>query len=342
MTQDWVEASKCDRRLFRDMLGSFMTGVTVVATRAADGSVRAFTANSFTSVSLDPPLVLVCLAKSSGSLDVFTQAEGFSVSVLGAGQRNVSNGFAACDPAVKAAALARLADGPVPYVENCLATMLCDRERVIDAGDHVILLGAVGHFQSAGGQPLGYFRGAYVGFGLAVGELEQLGAPLVVGGLLERDGKVVLCRRPGASDWELPSRPLASGERHGVVLRDLFARLGIAAEASLLYSLFQEDGERRTTMIFSVETDAEIASKTLADGTRVESFGVEARPWEMIEGEMKRGMVQRFFRERDAGCFGIYYDTAEGGRVAALDGKPRPWADWHPDFPVKPTATRIA
>ncbi len=95
-------------------------------------------------------------------------------------------------------------------------------------------------------------------------------------------------------------------------------------------------------MIFSVETDAEIASKTLADGTRVESFGVEARPWEMIEGEMKRGMVQRFFREREAGCFGIYYDTAEGGRVAALDGKPRPWADWHPDFPVKPTATRIA
>lgn len=204
MMQDWVEAIDCDRRLFRDMLGSFMTGVTVVATRAADGSARAFTANSFTSVSLDPPLVLVCLAKSSGSFDVFTQADGFSISVLGAGQRDVSTGFAARDPAVKAAALARLADRPVPYVESSLATILCDRDRVIDAGDHVILLGAVRRFQAGGGQPLGYFRGAYVGFGPAVGEREQPGAPPVVGGLPERDGKVVPCRRPGAAHRDLP------------------------------------------------------------------------------------------------------------------------------------------
>ncbi|WP_439626792.1 flavin reductase [Shinella sp.] len=339
MTHIWVDANDCERRLFRDMLGSFMTGVTVVATRGGDGVVRAFTANSFTSVSLDPPLVLVCLAKTSGSYDTFFSAEHFSISVLGDWQRQMSNAFASRDPSVKAGALARLGGVDVPFVEESLATMICGRDRVIDAGDHIILLGAVDRFQSKNGQPLGYFRGGYVGFGLAVRELEQLGAPLFVGGLLERDGKVLLCRRQGSDRWEVPGAALSAGEQHTGILRSLFSRFGIQAEASLLYSLFQEAGEHRTTMMFSVEANGE-AEPESSNGIEARLFGVEECPWDLIDGEMKRGMLQRFFREREAGCFGIYYDTADGGRVAALDGKPRPWAEWRPDLSAKPAAAR--
>lgn len=335
MTHSWVDAIACDRRVFRDMLGSFMTGVTVVATRGADGASRAFTANSFTSVSLDPPLVLVCLAKSSGSFDVFAEAESFSINVLGDWQRHLSNAFASRDHSVKAEALARLGGAGVPHVEESLATMICNRDRIIDAGDHVILLGAVQTFRSGSGQPLGYFRGGYVGFGLAVRELEQLGAPLFVGGLLECDGKVLLCRREGSDRWELPGAALKGGEQHSDVLREIFARLGISAEASLLYSLFQEVGERRTTMMFSVEASGAVDGIP-AEGIEVRLFSIEDRPWELIDGHMKQGMLQRFYREREAGCFGIYYDTADGGRVVALDGRPRPWAEWRPDLPPKP------
>ncbi|MCJ8056764.1 flavin reductase [Shinella curvata] len=339
MTHMWVDANDCERRLFRDMLGSFMTGVTVVATRGGDGVVRAFTANSFTSVSLDPPLVLACLAKTSGSYDTFSSAEHFSISVLGDWQRQISNAFASRDPLVKADALARLGGADVPFVEQSLATMICARDRIIDAGDHVILLGAVERFQSKNGQPLGYFRGGYVGFGLAVRELEQLGAPLFVGGLLEREGRVLLCRRQGSDRWEVPGAALSAGEQHTGVLRSLFGRFGIQADASLLYSLFQEEGERRTTMMFSVETNGEAEAQS-ANGIEARLFGVEDSPWGLIDGEMKRGMLQRFFREREAGCFGIYYDTADGGRVAALDGKPLPWAEWRPGLPAKPAVAR--
>jgi len=92
-------------------------------------------------------------------------------------------------------------------------------------------------------------------------------------------------------------------------------------------------------MMFSVESNGE-AEPEGANGIEARLFGVQERPWELIDGEMKQGMLQRFFREREAGCFGIYYDTADGGRVVALDGKPRPWAEWRPDLSAKPAIAR--
>jgi len=85
---EWIDIANCDNRAFRNMLGAFLTGVTVVATRAPSGQIRAFTANSFTSVSLDPPLVLVCLAKTSTSTEIFSNCRTFGISILGDWQRD--------------------------------------------------------------------------------------------------------------------------------------------------------------------------------------------------------------------------------------------------------------
>ncbi|MFB9981287.1 flavin reductase [Mesorhizobium kowhaii] len=328
MTNAWIDAKACDSQTFRNMLGSFMTGVTVVATRGSDGAAYAFTANSFTSVSLEPPLVLVCLAKTSSSFERFFSTDLFSISVLGDWQRETSNALASRDKKVKALEIANLAEGEVPYVEKSLATMICNRDRVLDAGDHVILLGTVGPFQLSAGQPLCYYRGGYVGFGLALRELEHSGAPLVVGGLLEDAGRVLLCRRPGSTQWEVPSLPLVGDQRHDEALRGLFQRLGITAEATVLYSLFREDGERRTTMIFTVEASGPVAASAMPDGTEIGLFGLHDRPWEMIDGRMKAGMLRRFCQERSSGRFGIYYDTPDGGRIVPLAGKPQLWAEW--------------
>lgn len=330
----WVDARNCDRRVFRDMLGSFMTGVTVVAARDKDGVPSAFTANSFTSVSLDPPLILVCLAKSAVSLDVFTQAERFSVSILGDWQRDLSAAFASRSPA-KAAALSVLTPATPPVLEGSLANIVCTRSQLVDAGDHIILIGGVTEFRTIAGQPLGYFRGGYVGFGLAVRSLEQLAVPLHVGGLLEHDGRVVLCRRAGATHWEVPSIPLRSGEQHSALITRIFARLGISASSSFLYSVFQEDLDAHTTMVFSTEALAGFEYGHLEDGTETASFGAEDQPWMLVKGSMMQGMLQRFFRERAAGCFGIYCDTSDGGRVAAIGSKPRHWTEWHPENSVE-------
>ena len=86
--------AKFDRKQLRNAFGSFMTGVTVVTTRESSGIPRGFTANSFTSVSLDPPLVLICIDKAAESVDVFTGSDGFAVNILASDQADVSGLFA--------------------------------------------------------------------------------------------------------------------------------------------------------------------------------------------------------------------------------------------------------
>ena len=85
-------------RAFRQALGSFLTGVTVVTTIDQLGRKRGFTANSFTSVSLEPPLVLVCIANNADAYDAFTDCQGFAVNVLTDSQKSVSNIFATKEP----------------------------------------------------------------------------------------------------------------------------------------------------------------------------------------------------------------------------------------------------
>ena len=85
-----MEQTSFDRGAFRKALGTFLTGITVVATLQEDGEPRGFTANSFTSVSLDPPLVLICIAKTASSYPVFTAASHFSVNVLAETQAEIA------------------------------------------------------------------------------------------------------------------------------------------------------------------------------------------------------------------------------------------------------------
>lgn len=307
------------------MFGLFMTGVTVVAARASDGSCRAFTANSFTSVSLDPPLILVCLSRSSPSLDVFLSADGFSVSFLGESQREISNAFASRDAEVKAAAIAGLAAARVPFVQESLATMICTREHVYEGGDHVILIGRVQNFQINPGQPLGFFRGSYTSIGPSVEDLEQIELPVIVAGILESSGKLMLCRTPGSSDWEIPSAFMRPGERHGQVLQRAFKALDVDVEPRLPYSLFQEADERNTTLVFSVESSTRITPGIRSGGKEIRLFAEAEEPWNLIKGEMRKGVLKRYFSELIEGRFGIYFDTTSGGRLLSIGGEKHYW-----------------
>lgn len=326
----WHRPSTDDTQSLRRAFGAFATGVTVVATRLPNGESRAFTANSFSSVSMDPPLVLVCLGKFSASLDLFAAAEAFSVSILEQGQRELSNGFAARDPAIKIATSARLAQhADAPFVADSLASFICSRHEVVDAGDHVILIGRIESYRTQEGQPLGFFRGGYVGLGPDLQALDNLGAQVRVGGVLGHGGKVLLWRRGAADAWEIPSATLRRGERHGHALARIFSTLGgIEVSMSVPYSLFQETGETELSLIFSMECPFELPLGRLADGSEIALFGVEDAPWTLLSGEMKRSLVQRYLREMRSGLYGVYFDTLDGGSVVALDGRPRDWSEW--------------
>lgn len=334
----WHHPSAEDALSLRRAFGAFATGVTVVATRLANGETRAFTANSFSSVSMDPPLVLVCLGKFSASLELFSQADSFSVSILEEGQREMSNGFASRDPKVKIATSAKLAqDADAPYVAGSLASFICRRHEVVDAGDHVILIGRVESYRTHEGQPLGFFRGGYVGLGPDLQALEKLSAKVRIGGVLGQGGKVLLCRRPGETGWEIPTATLRHGERHGHALARIFEALGgIEVAMSVPYSLFQEAGETELSLIFSVESPTDLKAGKLEDGTEIALFGMEDAPWTFLKGEMKPSLLQRYLCEMRSGFYGVYFDTFEGGSVVALDGRPLEWSEWEGSASLQP------
>lgn len=153
--------SEADKQALRAAFGSFATGVTIVTTRQADGTPRGFTANSFTSVSLDPPLLLVCLGTSALSCDSFAAADHFAVSILAENQRSISGLFASKSP--DKFSQARWTAGPegMPLIDGALASFTCTRHQIVEAGDHLILIGQVMSHTSRAGNPLGYFRGSY-------------------------------------------------------------------------------------------------------------------------------------------------------------------------------------
>lgn len=151
-----------DPRTLRDALGCFATGVTVVTAFDANGAPVGLTANSFTSVSLDPPLLLVCVARLAASAAVLETADRFAVNVLQIGQQLASNRFASRSEDRFAATDWQVGEMGVPVLDGSLSTFECARHALHDGGDHVILVGRVikATFEPRR-DPLLYFRGKY-------------------------------------------------------------------------------------------------------------------------------------------------------------------------------------
>ena len=155
-------ASDTGAPALRRALGAFATGVTIVTTLARDsGEPVGFTANSFTSVSMDPPLLLVCLAHTAASYRAFREAGSFAVNVLSADQQDTAMRFATrgadkfgqtrWQPGIQGA----------PLIEGCLARFDCTMHQRVTAGDHDILMGRVIGFSHRHGQALLYHGGTF-------------------------------------------------------------------------------------------------------------------------------------------------------------------------------------
>lgn len=150
-----------DTRAFRRALGNFATGVTVITARDASGRQVGVTANSFNSVSLDPPLVLWSIDKRSSSHEVFDAASHFAVNVLAADQIELSNNFARPKDDRFAGISYEAGVGGAPVFEDCSARFHCEKYQQLDGGDHWILVGKVLAFDDLGRAPLLYHQGAY-------------------------------------------------------------------------------------------------------------------------------------------------------------------------------------
>ena len=150
-----------DHREFRNALGRFATGITVITTLGPDGKPEGMTANSFGALSLDPPLIHWCIGKSAPTHDIFHGSETFAINILRAGQRHLSNQFAKSTEDKFVGVNWRAGEGGAPLLDNALASFECRNEAQHDAGDHTILVGLVEKFAYADGEPLLFSGGKY-------------------------------------------------------------------------------------------------------------------------------------------------------------------------------------
>lgn len=161
MSTENAASVEFDTRAFRRALGNFATGVTVITARDSSGRQVGVTANSFNSVSLDPPLILWSIDKRSSSQEVFEEASHFAVNVLAADQIELSNNFARPKDDRFAGIEYKAGEGGAPVFEDCSARFHCEKYQKLDGGDHWILVGKVVAFDDLGRAPLLYHQGAY-------------------------------------------------------------------------------------------------------------------------------------------------------------------------------------
>jgi crotonobetainyl-CoA:carnitine CoA-transferase CaiB-like acyl-CoA transferase/flavin reductase (DIM6/NTAB) family NADH-FMN oxidoreductase RutF len=296
-----------DARALRSAFGAFATGVTVITTRQADGTPRGFTANSFTSVSLDPPLLLVCLAKSAHSCEVFAGAPHFAVNVLGEDQKAVSGLFASRAPDKFQQCDWAPGHAGVPVLSGALAQFVCARHRLVDAGDHLVLIGRVEDFAATEGRPLGYFRGSYFSIGLERDLAEAAAAARGgrIGAVLACDGGVLMARD---AEGRL-CLPLSPGPSPSLDALEASLRVrGLSPAIEFVYAAFDD----RTTGGHAVYYHGRIDG-AVPEGYRIIPLGDLNR--ESFANEAEAQMLARYAADFRNGTFSIYHGNETVGSV---------------------------
>ena len=153
-----------DGDLFKRVLGSFASGVTIVTAQDAAGRPRGMTVSAFSSVSLDPPLVLICIDRKADALPGLQETGRFAVNILGEGQGELSRRFATKDVDRFAGVRARPGVTGLPLLEGALGVLECRVVNQHPAGDHIIFVGEVEAAAVDPAAPLLHFRGRYGAF----------------------------------------------------------------------------------------------------------------------------------------------------------------------------------
>ena len=157
--------SKIEKQHFRRICGKFASGITIATVLDPDGACHGMTANSFTSVSMAPPLILVCVDHRARILEHFRIGPHFGINILGASQRTLSDKFAGSGYDRFEGVEWYPGQTGVPLLPGVLATIECARTNVVTAGDHDIVIGEVLHADCQDGDPLVFYASQYRALG---------------------------------------------------------------------------------------------------------------------------------------------------------------------------------
>jgi flavin reductase (DIM6/NTAB) family NADH-FMN oxidoreductase RutF len=300
------------RRRLRDAFGTFMTGVTVVTTIGHTGETQGkplgFTANSFSSVSLEPPLLMVSIARSSSNYGTFSTAKGFAINILAEDQRDISNTFAR--PVADRFSTINWQPGPYgsPIVTGVSAWFDCSTHQIVEAGDHALLIGRVEGFASNASPGLGYYRGSYF---TANSAAVAPGPEVVVTAVIEREGTVLLTD-DGMGGLTLPTTKVGR-EGATAALAKLLAGLNLQAAPGFIYAVFEDTAVGHQHIAFRCAFTGGTPSKgafvELARGNLTD-----------VTDPAMSVMLHRLAEESRQGNYGIYFGNQTSGRVAKVTG----------------------
>lgn len=287
-----------DAAALRTAFGRFMTGVTVVTSRRSDGTPIGFTANSFTSISLDPPLLLVCPGQHLSSCEDFQTAPHFAVSILAEGQEAVANRFASSKSDRFGPKDWRNGAAEMPLIDGRAAGFVCDVFNRVPAGDHTVLMGRVIAFDTSDAPGLGYGPDGY----FALGQERRAEAPApnhTRACVLLDDGENVFLTSTG----ELPTVAVGPEASPLRALEEHLSEQGIAAELGVVYAIYDGDtGGRR--IVFRGHVNG------LPKGLDAMPIDAAHAPTAALDA-----LLRRFAQEHKTQAFGLYVGSDQIGDV---------------------------
>jgi flavin reductase (DIM6/NTAB) family NADH-FMN oxidoreductase RutF len=302
-------------RNLRQALGSFPTGVTVVSCLDKDNNPLGFTANSFTSVSLDPQLISICIDKESFNIDTFSITEHFAVSILSESQQSISTTFATPNEERFKDIDWRSEDTGSPIISNAVAWFDCKTEQVVDAGDHLILIGKIISFDSSPKTPLMYLRGNYVNLGLEQKMLlamENENTEIIVGAIIEWRKKVFLLKNKNNGSLNFPSASRLGHIEDKQSLLGVLKNLNISINEHSLFSVFEKAEDKTSLIYYRAQAKEEVTD--LKDSF----YDFDAIPFDKLTDEASRIMLKRYIKERELNAFGIFVGKESEGKVEAI------------------------
>lgn len=301
-----------EARDLRRAFGNFATGVTIVTTVDADGQPHGFTANSFSSVSIEPPLLLVSIAKSAYGCGIFTAARGFAVNILTQDQRDLSNRFAraGADKFLGLEWQAKASGSPL--IDDVVAWFDCEPHEQVDAGDHIILIGRVLQYSYNTQAPLGFCRGAYISFGLTPPMLQMISSPgsLRVGAIIESNGQILLERDPDSGQLLPPNSDNVGDADSPDSLLGKLAAAGIEVDLPFIYAAYQENSRRCVYYLGELQSTGEAV-----ETSRLRFYDFDHITWEEINDTATISMLERFIREKRLDNFSTYIGDRETGET---------------------------
>ena len=302
-------------RNLRQALGSFPTGVTVVSCLDKDNNPLGFTANSFTSVSLDPQLISICIDKESFNIDTFSITEHFAVSILSESQQSISTTFATPNEERFKDIDWRSEDTGSPIISNAVAWFDCKTEQVVDAGDHLILIGKIISFDSSPKTPLMYLRGNYVNLGLEQKMLlamENENTEIIVGAIIEWRKKVFLLKNTNNGSLYFPSASRLGHIEDKQSLLGVLKNLNISINEHYLFSVFEKAEDKTSLIYYRAQAKEEVTA--LKDSF----YDFDSIPFDKLTDEASRIMLKRYIKERELNAFGIFVGKESEGKVEAI------------------------